>query len=77
MYYDVVCSVYEIGEYCDSRIDSHLICGGFDTDDEAMEYINTHNCDVYHDKRDKYIYTEIEIEEHDDNGNVVSVVTVD
>lgn len=78
MYYDVVCSVYEESEDgIDYRVDSHLLCGGFETDDDAMEYINTHDCTEYDDVGKTNLYTCIEIEEHDENGSVVSVVTVD
>ena len=47
MYYDVVVGIYEkIGNgdnCCDKRIDSHLLCGGFETEDEAMEYVNNYD----------------------------------
>ena len=38
-YYDIVASI------CNetSRTDSHLICGGFKSSEEAVDYINTHN----------------------------------
>ena len=80
MYYDVVVSIYEeIGDNncCDVRIDSHLICGGFKTEDEAMEYINNNEINEY-----KYCYSDkeypcIEIEEHTDQDVCVSVITVD
>ena len=78
MYYDVVCSIYEERENgCDIRVDSHLISGGFDTDDEAMKYIDNHDCSKY----DKYAksgeYLCIEIEEHNDDVSVSCVITVD
>ena len=80
MYYDVVCSIYKergTNNCCDIRVDSHLLCGGFETEDEAMEYINTHDCSEYDDCCSKGEYSCIEIEEHEDNGTVASVVTVD
>lgn len=79
MYYDVICSVYEINEEdgIDYRVDEHLICGGFKTENEAMEYINTHDCTEYNDVGKTNLYTEIEIEEHDGDGSVTYVVTVD
>ena len=40
MYYDVVVSIYDESGKNDIRIDSYLICGGFKTEDEAMDYIN-------------------------------------
>lgn len=75
MYYDVVCSIYEDKDY-GVRIDSHLICGGFKTEDEAMEYINNNEINEY-----KYCYSDkeypcIEIETHTDQGVCVSVCTV-
>ena len=75
MYYDVVASICD--EFC--RIDSHLVCGGFDTEDEAMEYINKHNISEV----DYYIYCHndetayIEIERHNDDGSIMDVITVD
>lgn len=78
MYYDVVCSVYEQSEDgLDYRVDSHLLCGGFETEDDAMEYINTHDCTEYDDVGKTSLYTCIEIEGHNDNGSITSVVTVD
>lgn len=84
MYYDVVCSVYKENENgVDYRVDSHLLCGGFKTEDEAMEYINTHNCTEYTvdlfenlDAEKSNLYTCIEVEEHNENG-IVNVVMVD
>lgn len=78
MYYDVVCSIYkEVNNFCDTRVESYLLCGGFKTDDEAMEYINNNDCSRYDDCCAKNEYPCIEIEEHDENGNVTGVVTVD
>lgn len=74
-YYDVVVSICT--ETC--RTDSDLICGGFETEDDAMDYINTHDisesdyeCRC---RDDETAY--IEIEEHDIDGSLVSVITVD
>lgn len=77
MYYDVVVSIYDESGKNDIRIDSYLICGGFKTEDEAMDYINNNEINEY-----KYCYSDneypcIEIEEHDENGTVISVNTVD
>ena len=80
MYYDVVVSIYEeIGtnNCCDKRIDSHLICGGFKTEDEAMDYINNNEINEY-----KYCYSDkeypcIDIEEHNEDGSLAGVITVD
>ena len=78
MYYDVVCSVYEENEDgIDYRVDSHLLCGGFKTEDEAVEYINTHDCTEYDDVGRTSLYTCIEIETHNEDGSVASVITVD
>ena len=78
MYYDVVCSVYEQSEDgLDYRVDSHLLCGGFETQNEAIEYIDTHDCTEYNDVGKTSLYTCIEIEEHKEDGSVASVITVD
>lgn len=74
-YYDIVASICT--ETC--RTDSHLVCGGFKTEDEAMEYIDSHNIsevDYYRYCRDDET-AYIEIEEHDADGSVVGVITVD
>ena len=75
MYYDVVASIYD--EHC--RTDCHLVSGGFKTKDEAMEYIDAHNIsevDYYrYCKDDETAY--IEIEEHNEDGSVAGVITVD
>lgn len=75
-YYDVVISIYN--EIC--RTDSRLICGGFNSIEEAVNYIDTH--DVY--EEDYYWLCEddeaayIEIETHDAlSGTICDVVTVD
>ena len=74
-YYDVVVSICT--ETC--RTDSYLICGGFSTDNEAMAYINKHGisesdyeCRC---RDDEAPY--LEIEEHDINGQITNVITVD
>lgn len=75
MYYDVVASI--CNEIC--RTDCHLICGGFDTEDEAMEYIDSHNVsevDYYRYCRDDET-AYIEIEKHNEDGTVAGVITVD
>ena len=78
MYYDVVCSVYEKSEDgMDYRVDSHLLCGGFETEDDAMEYINTHDCTEYDDVGKTNLYTSIEIEEHNEDATIASVITID
>jgi hypothetical protein len=75
-YYDVIASICT--ETC--RTDSHLICGGFDTVEEAVDYINKHNIsevDYYsYCRDDEMVY--IEIETHDAlSGTVCDVITVD
>lgn len=78
MYYDVVCSVYGGNEDgMDYRVDSRLLCGGFETNDEAMEYIDTQDCTECDDVEKTNLYTCIEIEEHNEDGSVASVITVD
>lgn len=76
MYYDVVVSIYE-SEKCNTRTDSELICGGFETEDEAEEYIRNNEINEY-----KYTYSDedypvIEIEEHNNDGSITSVITID
>ena len=74
-YFDIVASIYT--ETC--RTNSYLVCGGFSTDEEAMNYINENDVsevDYYcccKDNETAYI----EIEEHDKEGNVVDVITID
>ena len=74
-YYDVVASI--CNETC--RTDAHLVCGGFNTKDKAIDYINKNEIsEVDYYSRcndDETVY--IEIEEHDENGNITDVVTVD
>ena len=78
MYYDVVHSIYEESEDgLDYRIDSHLLCGGFETNDEAMEYIIMHDCTEYDDVGKTNLYTCIEIEEHNEKGFITGVITID
>lgn len=74
MYYDVVVSIYE-NEKCTTRTDSELVCGGFETQKEAEDYIRNNEINEY-----KYTYSDedypvIEIEEHDDGGNLKSIIT--
>ena len=75
-YYDVVASICT--ETC--RTDSHLVCGGFNTLEEAIDYINEHNVsevDYYsYCRDDETAYIEIE-KRNDENGCVVDVIAVD
>ena len=75
MYYDVVVSI--CSETC--RTDSYLICGGFNTEEEAMNYIDTHGIsEVDYYKYCKYDETAyIEIEEHEEDGSITNVITLD
>lgn len=74
-YYDIVASI--CNEIC--RTDSHLVCGGFDTLVDAIDYINRNNVsevDYYqycNDNETAYI----EIEEHSDNGCITDIIIVD
>jgi hypothetical protein len=74
-YYDIVASICT--ETC--RTDSYLICGGFNTEEEAMDYINANNIsevDYYkYCNDDETAY--IELETHDADGSVIEVVTLD
>ena len=49
MYYDVVVSIYE-NEKFDTRTDSELVCGGFETEKEAEEYVWKDNRFLCHKK---------------------------
>jgi hypothetical protein len=74
-YYDVVASI--CSETC--RTDSHLVCGGFNSLEEAVDYININNIseeDYYkHCKEDETVY--IEIERHDTDGNIRGIIPLD
>lgn len=81
MYYDVVVSIYEKigsnGNCYDKRVDSHLLCGELETEDEAMEYVNKYDGNEY-----TYCYSDkeypcIEIEEHNEDGGISRVITID
>lgn len=75
-YYDVVVSICTET----SRVDSDLICGGFDTVEDAMDYINSNNVseEDYYWRCDDGQTAYIEIEVHNDlNGNICDVITVD
>jgi hypothetical protein len=74
--YDVVASI--CNETC--RTDSHLVCGGFNSVEEAVNYINANNVS----ETDYYQYCNddetayIEIEKYDvDNSCIVDVIIVD
>ena len=74
MYYDVVASIYE-SEKCNTRTDSELVWGGFETEEEAEEYVRNNEINEY-----KYTYSDedypvIEIEEHNDDGCLKSIIT--
>ena len=72
MYYDVVVSICTETD----RVDSYLICGGFNTEEEAIDYINTHDVS----ESDYYRYCEddevvyVNIEEHDDDGSLIMII---
>lgn len=75
MYYDIITSIYDGYR----RVDCRLICGGFSTDEEAVNYINEHDiCEEDYDwlcREGEMAY--IEIEEHNEDGNIVNIITVD
>ena len=74
--YDIVASI------CNEtyRTDSHLICGGFNTEEEAIDYINKHNIsesDYYsYCKDDETAYIEIEVRSNLD-GSICGIILVD
>lgn len=74
-HYDVVASIYA-ETY---RTDSHLVCGGFKTEEEAMNYINKYNInevDYYkYCKGNETAYIEIEVRYN--NSGIIQVITVD
>ena len=72
MYYDVVASICTETE----RKDSHLICGGFNTEEEAMDYINVHNVSEvdYYRYCEDYEVVYIDIEDHDDEGGLITII---
>ena len=75
-YYDVIVSIYEkIGS--NKRIDSHLLCGGFNTENEAMEYIDKYDWNEYTHCYSDNEYPIIEIEEHNEDGSLLNVITID
>lgn len=75
-YYDVVASI--CSETC--RTDSFLICGGFSTVEEAVNYIDEHDVseEDYYWLCNEGETAYIEIETHDAlSGSVCDVITVD
>lgn len=75
MYYDVVVSIYD-SDQCLIRLDAYLKCGGFQTKKQALDYINT-RLDKYNYYQTDYKYPCIEIEAHEDDGSIKSIITVD
>ena len=75
-YYDIVASI------CDEtrRTDSHLVCGGFKTEEEAIDYINVNDvCEENYYKycnNDETAYIEIEKRNNAD-GSLVEIILVD
>ena len=75
-YYDIVASI--CSETC--RTDSRLVCGGFDTEEKAWNYINDNDVS----EEDYYwlcnegetAYIEIE-RRNDADGTLCDVITVD
>ena len=76
-YYDVVASIYEASEDgMDCRVDSHLLCGGFNSLEDATGYIDTNDCTEYGEVGNTK-YTSVEIERHRTDGSIAGVITVD
>ena len=74
-YYDIVASI--CGETC--RTDSRLVCGGFNSVEEAVDYINAHDI-----QEEDYYWlcgegetAYIEIERHNADGSIGDIITVD
>ena len=76
MRYDVVCSIYKESEKGDFLVESLLIAGGFNSDDAALEYINTHDCSNQFCSEEPGYDNQIEIECHT-NEDSIFVVAVD
>lgn len=76
-YYDLICSIYEENERQDIRIDSHLICGGFKTEAEAIDYYDNNDCSKFNNKALEGQYPSIELETHGKNGDCIGVITID
>ena len=75
-YYDVVASICD--EY--RRTDSRLICGGFNTVEEAVDYINKHDVseEDYYWLCNEGETAYIEIETHDAlSGTICDILTLD
>lgn len=74
-YYDIVASIYDGHR----RVDSRLICGGFSTDEEAVNHINEN--DIW--EEDYYWLCNegetayIEIERHNADGSIGDIITVE
>jgi hypothetical protein len=76
--YNVVFSIYQKQKYgADIITGSYLLAEGLESEDEVMEWINTHDCSGHKDDCSADEYFNIEIEEHDKTGKVTYVVTVD
>lgn len=75
-YYDVVASICTETH----RIDSVLICGGFETEQDALRYIDEHGVSEsgFYNLCNEDQTAYIEIEAHDDeSGTIVEVIAVD
>lgn len=73
MRYDIVVGIYE-NEKSNVRTDSELVCSGFETENEAKDYIRNNEINEY-----KYTYSDkeypvIEIEEKYGNGNIKRII---
>lgn len=73
MRYDIVVAIYE-NEKSNIRTDSEFVCGGFESENEAKDYIRNNEINEY-----KYTYSDkeypvIEIEVKDGNGNIKRII---
>jgi hypothetical protein len=73
MYYDVVCSIYK-DKNCNERVDSHLLCGGFETEGDAEDYINNNDCSKYDNCCSNGEYPCVEVEEHNEDGSLEGLI---
>lgn len=73
MYYDIVCSVYEVNPTGpDRRIDSHLMSGGYATAADAQKEIPNYGATLKSDN--PLLDTCFEVEEHNDDGSLNAII---
>ena len=77
-YFDVVVSIYcEAEREEDYRVDSHLVRGGFKSEKEATDYVESPDFSAPTIPASADTYAVIEIEHHDDDGAIAFICAVD